>query len=418
MKIKPGLMYLLLLTLMAGLLAACGGDNATPAPASNTGTPGGSGTTGTGDANTIIKNSAGALAQIKDYQSTLDLTFTGQGAGTVSMDVLLKGSPVAEDTGNPGGTPQFKGTVAKSTLSTLPTGSVAVLGKSSFIYDPTTKIVLKGATGGNSEIYNLFTGSQTRSATLFSTDLTTATVAGDDKVGNFSTTKLTFTPKKGMEDSSVFGKNVKAAVWVDKASNLPVQLDYSEDGASMKWTVSNLQINKGLDDAKLSFTPPADAKVVDSSQFGKIEKVGSLAEAQSKAGFTPANPGYLPADLGTTPTGIEVQTTPLGNLISYKYSVKTTVANVTPFPNAKGKGGPADSKSINIKALKSSVNLPNNLPSNAAISDVTVQGQKGTLAVLTDSEVSLIFSKNGVFYTISSSGYGKDDVQKIGEGLK
>jgi hypothetical protein len=419
MKMKRSFTYLILLVLFAGLLAACGEESTPTANSgSNTGTGTSTGTgTGTGgNATAVIRDAVGAAAAVKDYQSTIDLTYTGTGAGTITMDVALKGNLAATDEG-PVVLPQFKGSVTRSTLPTIATGTVAVLGKNTLLYDPTNKLVLKGgASAASSEVYNLFLGSQSKAATLFSSDLATSSLAGDEKVGSYNTSRVNFVPKEGV--ASTFGKGAKGSVWLDKESKLPVQLDYSEEGGGQKWTVTNLQVNKGVDDAKLAFTPPADAKVVDASQFGQTKQVANLDEAKAAVGFGLAVVSYLPADLPRNPTSVGVQTTPAGNIITANYTVKVTAPIVTPFPNAKGKDAATSEKGISIRALKSTVNLPSNLPSGAAISEVTVGGQKGTLAVLNNATAILTFTKDGVFYTISSSGYGKDEVTKVAGGLQ
>ena len=418
MKMKRSFTYLILLALFAGLLAACG-EEPTPIPRTGTNTTTGSNASGSGasgNAAGIIKDSVGAAVGVKDYQSTIDLTYTGTGAGTLSMDVVLRGSLGATDEG-PAALPQFKGTITKSTLPTVPAGTVAALGKTTFLYDPTNKVVLKGgASAASSEVYNLFLGSQSKAATLFSSDLATPTLVGDEKVGSYNTSRLDFTPKANV--TSTFGKGAKGSVWVDKDTKLPVQLDYSEEGGGQKWTVSNLQVNKGVDDAKLTYTPPTDARVVDSGQFGQTRQVANLDEAKTTAGYALATVSYLPADLPKNPTAVAVQTTPVGNIITAEYSVKTTAPIVTPFPGAKSTAPAQSQKGVTIRALKASVNLPSNLPSGVAITDVTIGGQKGTLAALNETTAILTFAKDGVFYTISSSGYGKDEVTKVGEGLK
>lgn len=417
MKMKHSFTALILLAMLAVTLAACG-DEATPASNPTTGANTGQNTvaSGGGDAAAVIKDTVGAAANVKDYQGSIALTYTGTGAGSLGMDVIYKGSLAASDTGA-STVPAFKGTVTNSTLPTIANGTVAVLGKETYLYDPSTKTVLKGGAGAaSSEVYNLFIGSQTKAATLFSSDLATPTLAGEEKVGNYDTTRLTFVPKAGV--TSTFGKNAKGTVWIDKASKLPVQLDYSEDGGGQRWTVTNLKVNASVADSALAFSPPADAKVVDSTQFGKPTSVASLDDAKSKAGFGLGKVSYLPGDLPTTPTSVSVQTTPVGNIILADYSTKGTAPAVTPFPNQKGKDPATNPKAISIRALQSSVALPSNLPSGAAVSDVTVGGAKGTLAVLTDTSAILTFSKNGVFYTVSSTGYGKDEVTKVANGIQ
>ena len=426
MKWRLKIGYLLLAIIIAGMLSACG-DDATPIPATpnssnnNAGPVGGTvpnNSSSDTSAAVTLRNTAQALSSITDYAGTLDITFTGQGAGSILMDVAMKGNPTADDSGKGPASPQFKGTVTKSTFTVLPANSAAVLGQTAYLYDPTSNVVLKGSNLGSSDIYNLFSGTQTRAAEMFSLDFVTPAKEGEETIGTYNTTKLTFTPKPDREGTALFGRNVKATVWVDKATNLPVQLDYSEDGAGLKWTVSNLQVNKGVDDTKLAFIPPTGAQVIDATQFGKIQKATDLTDANSKAGFTFPTVSYLPGDLPKAATSVSLQTTPVGNFIIADYSLKTTVANPTPFAGLKGSGVPQNQKSVSIKAFKSAVNLPANLPTTATITNASVQGQKATLAALTPTSAILIFNKSGVFYTISSTGYSKDEVQKVAEGLK
>src|SRR5215213_857371 len=119
MKLKRSFTSLILLALIAGMLAACG-EEPTPArsnttASTNTGTTAAANTGTSGNAATIIKDSVGAAANVKDYQATIDLTYTGTGAGMISLDIALKGGLGATDEGA-AALPQFKGTVTKSTL--------------------------------------------------------------------------------------------------------------------------------------------------------------------------------------------------------------------------------------------------------------------------------------------------------------
>lgn len=416
-----------LLTTIA-LLTACGGGGSTGTPSGGqtpgtaatpaTGgatapTPADSGTTGGGDARSIVDESLVAMAEVENYHATIDMSFSGSQSGEVSLEVYQKGSLVGT-TGTD--RPQFKGIVIKSTVVSLPEKTTVVYGTTSCMYDPVQNVVVQATDGksiGNSELYNLFLGSQVRVTALFSEKIADPSVAGEEKVGSFDTTKITLTPKEAA--SRALAPGAKGTVWIDKATNIPVQLDYSEDGFGTKWTVTSLSTEALGDEPFASCGAPAEATTVQASEVGKVVKVDSMEAATTEAGFTPLLPGYLPDGLPTDPSGIGVQATPLGPIITLTYATSKEATPGTEFPgmeDVKAREG----TSITIRAFKGTVALPTSLPGTA--SSVTVRGQQGTLEVAGEDQATLSWQEDGVVYTITASGYGESEVTKVAEGLK
>ena len=401
-------LFLLTTVLLALALTACGGT-ATPPP---TPTP-----TPPANAAAIVDAASKAMLALTKYQATTVMELTGAGGGNVTLKVLLRGSMVAPET--PDQQLRFKGEVITSTLQALPVGTVAVVGPTNMIYDPVQKVVIQGATGvGGSELYNLFLGSQVRVATLLQPVLASATVAGEETVGAYKTWKLTLAPKPEAAAASLLGDGAQGTAWIDKATNLPVKFNYQDKDVGITWTASNVDITTNITDEQLTFTPPADAQVVDGTVPNQTVAVATVEEASAKAGFKPLLPSYLPADLPTSASKIAVRTVqPLGNIIELSYGVQSAAPASTPFPGMED-FNPLVTKGISVQALKGTVNLPANWPTSAVISDAKVHGQPAVEVVLSENQAAITWQEGGVFYAVRSNGFGIAEVRKVAESLK
>jgi hypothetical protein len=410
MTMKKQFILILLSLLTALALAACGGngdDAETPNPT----------TEGGAEAREILDSSLLAMSQLENFQSDLTLEFSGESAGTVDMQVFVKGSFLAAGSERP----QFKGVVTESDLPSIPAGTVAILGPTSYVYDPVQNVTLVSEAGGEvpqaySEIYSLFLGNQTRAVTLMSPDVTNPTIEAENvAVGDFQTTQIALNPTD--TTSIVMAPGAQGTVWIDQDSNLPVKLEYTEDGFGVTWTANTLSLEP-LDDAV--FEPgddiPADANQVAGDELAEVTEVASLDEAMDQAGFTSLVPSYLPEGLPTEPSSIGVQETSLGNAIVQNYASTTEAEADAEITGALEDVNPVETNSIVINALQSDVGLPDT--PIGTVSEVTVRGQTGTLAVIGDGQVTLEWSEDGVIYTISSNGYGENEVLQVAEGLE
>jgi outer membrane lipoprotein-sorting protein len=371
----------------------------------------------TAEAEAILESTRLAMAQLDNYQADLTMDFSGQSEGTVRMEVFLKGNFLG-DTG--GERPQFKGIVTESTLPSAPEGTVAILGPTSYVYDPTQNVVAVGQEGSDSpqpysDLYGLFLGNQTRAVTLISPNVTNPTVAGEETVGEFETTRIELNPTD--LTSTIMAPGASGTIWIDKDTSLPVKFDYSEDGFGVVWTVNSMSLEP-LED---SVFEPGDAIPADATEIGEetspISEVASLDEAVNEAGFTPLVPSYLPSELPSTPTSVGVQQTPLGSIIIQSYAVSEDVeADPETVPEDFENFNPIETRSIVIRAIQSEVGFPGSLAGTT--SEVNVRGQDATLTSIDNGRVTVTWVEDGTMYEVVSNGYGEDEVLQVAEGLE
>jgi hypothetical protein len=389
--------------LLAILLVGCGGAAAQPTP------------TPPADASAIIEQSRNAMLRLTNYQAAIAMSLAGDGGGDVAMQVVMRGSPVNADASEG---LRFRGEVMESSLPALPVGTVAVLGDENVIYDPVQKVVLRGGPGiGGSELFNLFLGSQVRVVTLLQPELAEATLAGEEQVGDYATTRIDLAPRADLAAAMLMDPSATATVWIDQATNLPVQFDYRETGTGLRWTASDLDITSEISDEQLAFTPPDDATVVAGGELGEIVSVATVEEAAQEAGFTPLTPSYLPEGLPAEPSSAGVQQTPLGPLVTLSYGVQSAAEGQTDFEGIEDVA-PQTTRGITIQALQGAANLPVNLPTGAVVSEVSVRGNTAVQAVLGDGQASLTWKEGDVFYTVRSNGFGSDEVLKVAESME
>lgn len=423
---KYNLMAMLFAFFMAFTLAACGGGEPAPAepaaeaepaeepaaeaPAEDEDTDAAS----ADDANAILQSTLLALSQLDNYQADMTLEFSGEASGAVSMQVFVRGS-FLNDAG--GERPDFKAIVTESSLAAIPADTVAILGETNYVYDPVQNVVLTSGPGepvAYSELYTMFLGNQTRAVTLISPGVTTPEIVGEAEVGPFQTTQIALNPTE--VTGRVLAPGAQGTIWIDQETNLPVQLEYSEDGFSASWVVSSLSLEP-LDDAV--FDPgesiPADAQTVAASEISAITEFESVDDATAAAGFTPLLPAALPGDLPAEPSSIGVQETPLGPLMTLVYAV-TTEAETDIDTSEFEDFNPIESTSITIRALQNDVGFPSSL--TGVTSEVSIRGQDATLVEKGDGFVTMTWVEDGVFYTITSNGFGQDDVIAVAESME
>lgn len=393
---------MLFVTMLALALTACNGAATAPPP------------TPAPDAAAIVEQTREAMLTLEHYRATVALELSGPGGGEVTMQVALRGSPVADSAGQE---LRFKGEVTSSTLPSLPVGTVAVVGPTNLLYDPVQNVAVEGSAGvGGSELFNLFLGSQVRVVTLLQPALADATLAGEETIGAYQTWKLTLAPKAAVAVAAMLGENATATVWVDQASNLPVQFQYSDNEVGLSWTASEVDATTPVADADLSFTPPADAQVVGPDELGQSQTVASVDEAVAAAGFTPLQPAYLPAGLPVAPSSVGVRQTSLGAIVQLGYAIQAEAGTAPSFPGIEDVT-PLITQGITISALNGPVNLPANPPTGAIVSETTVRGQPAVEVVLGDRQASLSWQEGEVFYTIRGNGFGIDELRKVAESM-
>lgn len=405
-----------LLTLcMVLTLAACGGGGEAPAatteaPAATAEAPA---ATTDESADAVVESTLQAFQGLQNLQASVDIAFSAPESGELSMDVIMEGS-LAGGLLGVGDMPSLRAEVTGSTLDVLPEGTVAVFAPTSYFYNPTENVVLtadREAGTGGSQLYRLplmFISSMTQVLQNLTSPANDCTVAGEEAIGDFTTTHVTCVPAADAGDNAPLKAGETLETWIDKETSLPVQVLFETETSKQTLTITSLEVNGEIDEAAFDYEPPDDAEVVDVTD---PETVDSLEEASSSAGFTVPVPGYLPDGLPTEPTSIEVQETPLGSIVVQAYTTEVEAET--------GTGSAGITIDTLMLAGDEPERLPVSAPPGAAASAVEINGQDGILMSVNEGQASLSWQQDGMIITVrGGGGYGQDEVIKVAEALE
>lgn len=351
----------------------------------------------------IAENAVQAFQGLQSYEGSLDVSFTTPVAGQMSMDVWMQGAlTMGSMTGEP---PQFRGEVTDSNIEGLPTGTVAIFAPTSLFYNPTEQVVYtvkRGTPGAAAQLYRLpmlFITTMNQTLQTLTVPTVNRTVVGKERLGDFETIKIEASAAPDATGGPLTGDD-KMTIWIDTATNLPVKMIFLTDAGEQTMTVREMRVNQGVDAERFSYDPPAEATVI---ELGPPVNVANLDEASQKAGFTAPTPGYLPADVPTTPTTVSVQETPAGFAIMQVY----------------GEGGDSGTVYIDSLQLTSALaQLPLAPPPGASSSKVEINGVEALLLVIGEGQASLSLRQGDFLYVIRGNGFGEDEIIKVAEQLQ
>jgi hypothetical protein len=328
------------------------------------------------------------------------------------MDVIMEGSLAGSLLGL-GDMPSVRAEVTSSTLGVLPEGAVAVFAPTSYFYNPTESVVLtadRDAGTGGSQLYRLplmFISSMTQALQNLTSPASDCTVEGEEEIGDFTTTHIMCVAAEDAGTSAPLQEGETFETWIDTETNMPVQVIYETGTSEQTLTITSMEVNAGVDESAFDYEPPSDAEVIDVTE---PDTVTSLDEAASSAGFTPPTPGYLPEDLPTEPTSIEIQETPLGSLVSHAYT--------TDVEAETGQGTAGITIDTLMLAGDAPERLPVSAPPGAAASAVDINGNDGILLSVNEGQASVSWQQDGMILTVrGSGGYGQDEVVQVAESL-
>lgn len=396
------------------VVSACGDSGGTtPAPTSAPAAAGDASAGTPASAQAVVEQTVQAFQALQDYTGAVTISFSEPQAGELSMDVALKGSLAIGLLG--GEPPMFRGDVTASNLSTLPEGTIAIFGPTSYLYNPTQQIVYsaqRDRSGSGSQLYRLplmFLSSMNQALQILTSPAVNQTVAGEEQIGSFNTVKIENSPAEGGGPMSPLAAGEQYTVWIDTATNMPVQVLYMRPDGEQRLMVTSMSVNAGVDDSVFMLETPAGAT---EQELAPPETVDSRETASSQAGFTAPVPRYLPEGLSTMPTNVAVQQTPLGGRILQSHT--TQAAENAPD------GSPA-TIGIHIDALNAAggllEQLPSALPPGASSSEVQINGQDAVMVSIGEGQATLSWRQGDTLYTIRGSGYGEDEVRQVAEGL-
>ncbi|WP_266081086.1 outer membrane lipoprotein-sorting protein [Haladaptatus caseinilyticus] len=215
-------------------------------------------------------------------------------------------------------------------------GDVMVSNGSSFwMYNETTNTARHlRLTGENAEqIQNLTKVFQQLS------DEFTAEYQGEATVSGQETYKVRLQPKN--ESLQQMMRN--QTVWLDQDNWFPVKTQVTtaigNDTATTTMTYSNLTYNASIPDDRFTFTPPADAKVIDVG-LPETTTYSSIETAQKSVDFTIREPTSIPGDYSLKEVSV---TTSNGNAsVSLMYSNGSESMIVSQSPTSRTIAGGQD----------------------------------------------------------------------------
>jgi len=364
---------LTILVIIVGVVA-CGGS--APAAQKPTPTP----TPTVAEGTRLLRTTAQKINTARSLHGLFNVMISGQALnGTVNSEIWYV-SPNKNRT-----------VVHQSTISQFTSGSVTVTnGKQIWQYNPEKKVVYTGAVtattatptagtnsgvgGGESQfILNLVQSVFTRSdATLVSSS---AKVHGRDAY-DVHVVPQSQTASASGGSGGVGNFNYVGEVYIDKATNLPLQMKLTITGfGQVLLDLPMLVLNPSIPDSTFTFVVPAGVKVLPLQQENATPGTGSLtlAQAQSQA-------GYHLLSIPSTQTDYQLEgVTALGSPGSQIYTLNYT----------KG------STSFAISEGKPLANVPINSGQK-----VSLRGTTGTLSTESGS-TTLTWTENGVGITIA-----------------
>ncbi|MBX0327416.1 DUF4367 domain-containing protein [Oscillochloris sp. ZM17-4] len=221
-------------------------------------------------------------------------------------------------------------------------------------------------------------------------------VLGEEQVAGTNTWKVKVTPKPETTANLQLAGVIEATMWVDEAQAMPLKLSVdASDFGSGNVEVRSIEVNAGVSADLFSYTPPADATVVQAADLAAqmAPKAATLDEARSSVSFTLREPGYLPAGLAL----VEVR----------------VVGTDTVIMNYNG-----ESASMSLVQSNGDVGDSREPPAGSNIQQISVRGQPATLITGADGQGSLLTWDEGGIKTVIAGTLSGDEAVKVAEGLR
>lgn len=272
-------------------------------------------------------------------------------------------------------------------------------GETFWLYNPAENTVV---TGKANEMKDATAGSPAGAATALTDllgeglDAVELEVVGTEQVAGKDTWKVNVTPKAETSQELQLDGIVEGTLWVDEELALPLKLtlDAADLGAGTV-EVRSIETNTGLSADLFSFTPPADAEVLQAAELAVAgqPRATSLDEARTSVSFVLREPAYLPAGVSL----VEVRVVGTGTVIL----------------NYAGESG-----SVSVVQSNEEVGRDREPPADSQQRAVQIGDATGTLITGGDGQGSLLrWEQGGVRYVVAGTLSG-DEALLVAEGLK
>ena len=371
---------LLLLALISALaLAACGATLPT--------------------ADEIVERMEAARAATTSAHAVVTLDFTSpEQSGRIVVEGWMEKTGATDAAGNP--ITRVRAEVREASEGQL-AGTVAVSDGTTFwLYNPAENTVITGEAG---KMKQAAASTPAGPATMLTDlvarglDAVDLEVLGSEQVAGKDTWKVRVTPKAETSAQLQLDGVIDGTMWVDSDLALPLKLTIdASDLGSGTVEVQTIETNQPIDAARFSFTPPADAKVVQAEELAaqmQAPSASTLEEARTSVSFALREPSYLPTGIAL----VEVR----------------VVGTSTVILNYAGEAG-----SASVVQSNEDVGRDREPPAGSQVSDVSVGGLPATLITGGDGQGSLLrWEDAGVRYVVAGTLSG-DEALKIAEGLR
>jgi len=349
-------------------------------------------------ADEIVDRMEAARAATNDAHAVVAINFSSPDqTGTIVVEGWM------QKTGESGPDGQPISRVRAEVLEASQAGMAGTLlvsdGTTFWLYNPSENTVVTGEAG---KLKDATAGSPIGAATALTDivsqglDAVELEVLGTEQIAGKNTWKVSVAPKAETSSQLQLDGIIKGTMWVDEALALPLKLSVdASDLGQGSVEVRSIETNSGLSADLFSFTPPADAKIVQAAELAaQMEpKAATLDEARTAVSFALREPGYLPTGL----TLVEVR----------------VIGTTTVILNYAGDGG-----SVSLVQSNEEVGRDREPPAGSAVSEVPIGDAKGTLITGGDGQGSLLrWEQGGVRYVVAGTLSG-DEAVKVAEGLE
>ena len=349
-------------------------------------------------ADEIVDRMEAARAATNDAHAVVAINFSSPDqTGTIVVEGWMQKTGASGPDGQP--ISRVRAEVLEASQAGMAGTLLVSDGTTFWLYNPSENTVVTGEAG---KLKDATAGSPIGAATALTDivsqglDAVELEVLGTEQIAGKNTWKVSVAPKAETSSQLQLDGIIKGTLWVDEALALPLKLSVdASDLGQGSVEVRSIETNTGLSADLFSFTPPADAKIVQAAELAaQMEpKAATLDEARTAVSFALREPGYLPTGL----TLVEVR----------------VIGTMTVILNYAGDGG-----SVSLVQSNEEVGRDREPPAGSAVSEVPIGEATGTLITGGDGQGSLLrWEQGGVRYVVAGTLSG-DEAVKVAEGLE
>jgi outer membrane lipoprotein-sorting protein/predicted Fe-Mo cluster-binding NifX family protein len=346
----------------------------------------------------IVARMEAARAATNDAHAVVAIDFTSpERTGQIVVEGWMQKTGATDAAGEP--IARVRAEVLEASDAEMVGSLVVSDGEQFWLYNPTENTVV---TGDADEMKDQSPASPVGATEMLQDviseglDALDLEVVGVEQVAGKDAWKVNFTPKAETTAQLQLDGVINGTMWVDETLALPLKLtlDASDFGQGAA-EVRSIETNTGLSADLFTFTPPADATIVDAAELAdQMEpKAVTLDEARSVVSFALREPSYLPAGMAL----VEVR----------------VIGSSTVILNYAG-----DGSSVSVVQSNEDVGQDREPPAGSQVQEVPVGDAVGTLITGADGEGALLrWEKDGVRFVVAGT-LSADEALKVAEGLQ